>query len=151
MQTYFSLLQWQWMNSFFHCCWKIYESRYIFHPTQKLFRKQTNALHSRVCNIREFSHFFSHTLLRPPYLIMLLQINSSFFWNWCNVNPNKITKWDQLWFRGFVSIILNPFLRVFAISAFLKVIHAPKTSHFRYPENNLPTYIFSNPCNWDFP
>jgi hypothetical protein len=29
--------------------------------------------------------------------------------------------------RGFISIILNPFLRVFAISAFLKVIHAPKT------------------------
>ena len=79
------------------------------------------------------------------------ELNSSFFWNWCNVNPDKITKCDQLWFRGFVSIIINPFLRVFAISAFLKVIHAPKTSHFRYPENNLPTYIFSNPCNWDFP
>ena len=73
------------------------------------------------------------------------------FLNWCNVNPDKITKWDQLWFRGFVSIILNPFLRVFAISVFLKVIHAPKTSHFRYPKNNLPTYIFSNICNWDFP
>ena len=54
-------------------------------------------------------------------------LNSSFFWNWCNVNPDKITKCDQLWFRGFVSIIINPFLRVFAISAFLKVIHAPKT------------------------
>ena len=78
-------------------------------------------------------------------------LNSSFFLNWCNVNPDKITKRDQLWFRRFVSIILNPFSRVFAISAFLKVIHAPKTSHFRYPENNLPTYIFSNPCNWDFP
>ena len=50
-----------------------------------------------------------------------LELNSSFFLNWCNVNPDKITKWDQLWFRGFVSIILNPFLRVFAISAFLKV------------------------------
>jgi hypothetical protein len=36
--------------------------------------------------------------------------------------------------RGFVSIILNPFLRVFAISAFLKVIHAPKTPNFRYPK-----------------
>ena len=32
-----------------------------------------------------------------------------------------------MWFRGFISIIINPFLRVFAISAFLKVIHAPKT------------------------
>ena len=32
-----------------------------------------------------------------------------------------------MWFKGFISIILNPFLRVFAISAFLKVIHAPKT------------------------
>ena len=54
-------------------------------------------------------------------------LNSSFFWNWCNVNPDKITKWDQLWFKGFVSIIFNPFSRGFAISAFLKVIHAPKT------------------------
>ena len=54
-------------------------------------------------------------------------LNSSFFWNRFNDNPNKITKSDQMWFRGFVSIILNPFLRVFAISAFLKVIHAPKT------------------------
>ena len=54
-------------------------------------------------------------------------LNSSFFLNWCNVNPNKIMKWDQLWFRGFISIILYPFSRVFAISAFLKVIHAHKT------------------------
>ena len=77
-------------------------------------------------------------------------LNSSFFWNWCNVNPDKIMKWDQLWFRRFVSIILNPFSRVFAISAFLKVIHAPKTPNFRYPKNNLPTYIFSNLCNGDF-
>ena len=77
-------------------------------------------------------------------------LNSSFFLNWCNVNPNKITKWDQLWFRKFVSIILNPFLRVFAISAFLKVINAPKTPKFRYPEINLPTYIFSNPPNQNF-
>ena len=84
-------------------------------------------------------------------LFIEVSLNSNFFWNWCNVNPNKIAKCDQLWFKGFVSIILNPFLRVFAISAFLKVIHAPKTSHFRYPKNNLPTYIFSNPCNWDFP
>ena len=62
------------------------------------------------------------------FMQFLLQwLNSSFFWNWCNVNPDKITKCDQLWFRGFVSIIINPFLRVFAISAFLKVIHAPKT------------------------
>ena len=44
-----------------------------------------------------------------------------------------------MWLRGFVSIILNPFLRVFAISAFLKVIQALKTPNFRYPDNNLPT------------
>ena len=51
------------------------------------------------------------------------------------LNPKlRIAKSDQLWLRGFVSIILNPFLRVFAISAFLKVIHAPKTPNFRYPE-----------------
>jgi len=37
-----------------------------------------------------------------------------------------------LWLRGSVSLILNPFLRVFDISAFLKVIHAPKN-----PENPL--------------
>ena len=36
-------------------------------------------------------------------------------------------KSGQLWLRGFISIILNALLRVFAISAFLKVIHAPKT------------------------
>jgi threonine/homoserine/homoserine lactone efflux protein len=29
--------------------------------------------------------------------------------------------------RGYILIILNPFLRVFAISVFLKVINAPKT------------------------
>ena len=78
-------------------------------------------------------------------------LNSSFFLNWCNAIPDKIAKSYQLWLRGFVSIILNPFLRVFAISAFLKVIHAPKNPNFRYPENNLPTYIISNPHNWDFP
>ena len=43
-----------------------------------------------------------------------------------------------------------PFLRVFAISAFLKVIHAPQTPKRGYPENNLPTYNFSYPCNRDF-
>ena len=31
-----------------------------------------------------------------------------------------------MWLRGSVSLLLNPFLRVFSISAFLKVIHAPK-------------------------
>ena len=54
-------------------------------------------------------------------------LTAVFFWNRFNDNPNKITKSDQMWFRGFVSIILNPFLRVFAISAILKVIHVPKT------------------------
>ena len=48
----------------------------------------------------------------------------------------------HLWLRGFVSIILNLFLRVFAISTFLKFIHAPKNPKKGYPENNLPTYIF---------
>ena len=62
-----------------------------------------------------------------PTSNLILSLNSSFLWNWCNDNPNKIAKSDQLWFRGFISIILNPFLRVFAISDFLKVIHAPKT------------------------
>ena len=33
--------------------------------------------------------------------VSIYLLNSSFFLNWCNVNPNKITKWDQLWFRGF--------------------------------------------------
>ena len=73
------------------------------------------------------------------------------FFKLVQCQPRQIAKSDQLWLRGFVSIILNPFLRVFAISAFLKVIHAPKTPNFRYPENNLPTYIFSNPRNRDFP
>ena len=107
--------------------------------------------------------FNSKTFLQKKGLANTLFPRKSFPWqqdvvyershtnHWCNVNPDKITKWDQLWFKGLVSIILNPFLRVFAISAFLKVIHAPKTSHFRYPQNNLPTYIFSNPYNQDFP
>ena len=36
-------------------------------------------------------------------------------------------KFNHLWRRGSVSLILNPFLKVFSISAFLKVIHAPQT------------------------
>jgi hypothetical protein len=48
--------------------------------------------------------------------------------------------------RGSVSLIINPFLRVFAISAFLKVIHAPKTpkrgdesgtSKINFPHSNF--------------
>ena len=73
------------------------------------------------------------------YGVLSHLLNSSFFWNWCNVNPDKITKSNQLWLKEFVLIIHNPFLMVFAIPAFLKVIHAPKTPNFRYPENNLPT------------
>ena len=67
--------------------------------------------------------------MEPYYFkkIIFWTLNSSFFWNWCNANPDQIAKSNQLWLRGFVSIILNPFLRVFTISAFLKVIHAPKT------------------------
>ena len=101
-----------------------------------------------------YNHSFAAAYLSSPIWFLDLRsraLNSSFFLNWCNVNPVKIKKSNQLWLRGFVSIILNPFLRVFAISASLKVIHAPKTPPFRYPENKLPTYIFSNPCNWDFP
>ena len=85
------------------------------------------------------------------YILDISLLNSTFFWNWCNVNPDKITKSNQLWLKEIVSIIHNPFLRVFAIPAFLKVIHAPKTPNFRYPENNLPPYIFSNLHNRDFP
>ena len=51
--------------------------------------------------------------------------------------------------------MLNLILRVFAISAFLKVIHAPKTlkkpqerGYFRYPENNLPTMFFEILAIW---
>ena len=48
--------------------------------------------------------------------------------------------------RKFVSIKLNPFLRVFAISAFLKVIHTPKTPVKRVfssnPKINFPIVIF---------
>ena len=91
------------------------------------------------------------------FFLNLILLNSHFVWNWCNTNPVKITKSNHLWLRGFVSIILNLVLRVFAISAFLKVIHAHKTlkkpqerGYFRYPENNLPTYVFWNPCNRDF-
>ena len=89
--------------------------------------------------------------------LQMTSLNSHFVWNWCNANPVKITKSNHLWLRGFVSIILNLILRVFAISAFLKVIHAPKPlekpqerGYLRYPENNLPTYNFWNPRNQDF-
>ena len=91
------------------------------------------------------------------FCVRINLLNSQFVWNWCNANPVKITKSNHLWLRGFVSIMLNLILRVFAISAFLKVIHAPKTlkkpqerGYFRYPENNLPTYIFWNPRNRNF-
>ena len=36
-----------------------------------------------------------------------------------------------MWFRGSVSLILSPFLRVFSISGFLKVIHALQTPQKR--------------------
>ena len=36
-----------------------------------------------------------------------------------------------MWFRGSISLILSPFLRVFSISGFLKVIHALQTPQKR--------------------
>ena len=109
---------------------------------------------SRVYQVLENKNAKENRILRlgkNKNVNMKSHLNSSFFLNWCNVNPAKIMKSNQLWLRGFVSIILNPFLRVFAISAFLKVIHATKTPNFRYLKKNLPTYIFSNPRNRDFP
>ena len=54
--------------------------------------------------------------------------------------PTKSQKTTNCGWGGlFQSYFYNSFLRVFAISALLKVIHAPKTPNFRYPENNLPT------------
>ena len=50
------------------------------------------------------------------------------FFNWCNASPNQIATSNCLLSRGSVSLILNPFLRFFFTSAFLKVIHAPNTS-----------------------
>ena len=110
-------------------------------------------LHKILCKLFYFlTCFFSNSRLGfRKKMWSLCWLNSSFFWNWCNVNPKKIAKSDQLWLRGFVSIILNPFLRVFAISAFLKVIHAPKTPKRGYPENNLPTYIFFISLQSEFP
>jgi hypothetical protein len=56
--------------------------------------------------------------------------------------------------REFVSIILNPFLS-FAISAFLKVIHALKTPIRGGISGTLkvtfPHIFFSNPHNQGFP
>ena len=66
--------------------------------------------------------------------------NSSFFLNWCNVNPVKIMKYNQLWLRGFVSIILNQFLRVFAISGHPRPQSPQKRGYFRYPKK--PSYIY---------
>ena len=61
------------------------------------------------------------------YITTYYGLKSIFFWNWCNANTDDIAKYNQLFLRGFILIKLNPFQRVFAISAFLKVIHAPKT------------------------
>ena len=64
--------------------------------------------------------------LGSEYLRSCLYLTAVFL-NWCNGNPDQIAKSNCLWLRGSVSLKLNPFLRVFSISAFLKVIHAPKT------------------------
>ena len=49
-----------------------------------------------------------------------IRINSSFVWNWCKVSPDKITKSNHFWLRRSISSIINPFLRVLSISAFLR-------------------------------
>ena len=50
-----------------------------------------------------------------PRIRSFIYIIAGFFW----IRPIIV--------EGFVSIIISPFLRVYTISAFLKVIHAPKT------------------------
>ena len=40
-------------------------------------------------------------------------------------------KSNYMWFRGSISLIINPFLRVFSVSGFLKVIHALQTPQKR--------------------
>ena len=95
-----------------------------------------------VCYQRGLCIFFFQNI---RYFYGMGYFNSSFLWNWCKVNPDKIAKSNQLWLRGFISIILNPFLRVFAISAFLKVIHAPKTPiHKRAGVNQVPLKLTSH-------
>ena len=44
-----------------------------------------------------------------------------------------------MWFRGSISLILNPFLRVFSISGFLKVIYA--RVGIGYPKFGYPRVI----------
>ena len=57
------------------------------------------------------------------------------FFNWCNASPNQIATSNCLLSRGSVSLILNPFLRFFFTSAFLKVIHTPKQA---VPSQDVP-------------
>ena len=84
----------------------------VFQPkwnaSQKTYKNYQNPVKS-YCYFRIFSEFVQFWLENSGPN-QLDELNRRYAWNWCNVNPNKITKWDQLWFRGFVSIILNLFL-----------------------------------------
>ena len=97
-----------------------------------------------------YNHSFAAAYLSSPIWFLDLRsraLNSSFFLNWCNVNPVKIKKSNQLWLRGFVSIILNPFLRVFAISAFLTLSEPGRDL---YIEKNQKLYQNQNSKWWNF-
>ena len=63
----------------------------------------------------------NYTRLLTKYLVNIFfyeYLNSSFFLNWCNASPHKIVKSNRLGLRGSVSLILNPFLRVFKFQPF---------------------------------
>ena len=53
---------------------------------------------------------------KKNYSMKYKGLNSSFFWKSCNASPNWTEKSNHLRLRGSVSLILNPFLRIFAIS-----------------------------------
>jgi hypothetical protein len=56
----------------------------------------------------------------------------------------QIAKSNYMWFRGSISLIINPFLRVFSISGFLKVIHTPKTPQKRCESGTSKTnFLYS--------
>ena len=54
-------------------------------------------------------------------------IQQQFFLTWCNTSPKEIAISKHLCLSGSILLVLNPFLKVSAILAFFKVIHAPKT------------------------
>ena len=51
-------------------------------------------------------------LVRNLKYLFFHNFQQQFFWNCCNANPNLIAKANHLWLRRFISIILNPLLRV---------------------------------------